>query len=67
MEVEVEQSVDEMLIRYPELEGGTDVDPLVLEEILRIAGRHERITELFAGFRKRLGIEDEQAPTEDGQ
>ncbi len=56
MELEVQDGVDRLLIQYPELENPEDVDPLVLEEILRWASRHERITELFQNFRERVGL-----------
>ena len=48
-----------------ELEEG-EVDPLLLEDISRLAFRHERTSELFEGFRKRLGLPDpgEEPPPE---
>lgn len=68
MEVEVQDAIDRLLIQYPELEDPELVDPLVLEEILRLASRHERITTLFSGFRERLGLPapgEEATPGED--
>ncbi|MEM7308843.1 MAG: hypothetical protein AAF682_19325 [Planctomycetota bacterium] len=68
MELDVQNAVDEMLILYPELEDPDSVDPLVLEEILRLASRHERVTVLFSGLRERVGLpppDGEQAPAED--
>ena len=64
MEVDVQNSIDEMLISYPELENVDDVDSLVLEEILRLASRHERITELFSHFRERIGLPPPGGETE---
>ena len=33
-------------------------DPLLLEDISQLARRHERIYELFKGFRQRIGVPD---------
>ena len=42
---------------------GEDPDPFALEELLRLAHRHNRITELFQEFMKRLGHSTEpEAP-----
>jgi len=57
MEVDVLDGIEELLVLYPELEQGGEIEPLLLEEIQRLAYRHERSTELFREFRKRLGIE----------
>lgn len=62
MEVDVLDGIEELIVLYPELAEGTEVDPLLLEEIQRLAHRHERSTELFQQFRERLGI---QAPALD--
>ena len=53
-------SIEELLVLYPELKDGKEIDPLLLEEIQRLAHRHERSTELFQQFREQLGI---SAPT----
>jgi hypothetical protein len=37
---------------------GEVVDPLVLEDIGRLAHRHERTSNHFEQFRKRLGLPD---------
>jgi hypothetical protein len=42
---------------HPEL-ADEDVDPLLLEDISRLARRHERVYELFRGFRQRIGVPD---------
>ncbi len=57
MEVDVLDNVEELLVIYPELASGGDIDPLLLEEIQRLGHRHERTTNLFKQFRERLGIE----------
>ena len=57
LEIDVLDSIEELLVLYPELEEGGELDPLLLEEIRRLAYRHERSTELFREFRQRLGIE----------
>ena len=36
---------------------GTGEDPILRREVERLAARHNRITELFSEFKKRLGIE----------
>jgi hypothetical protein len=55
MEIDVQESVEELLRIYPEL-SGEDVDPLILEDISRLAAHHERITELFQAMRERIGV-----------
>jgi hypothetical protein len=62
MEADVIDSIDELLVLYPELAQAGDIEPLLLEDIQRLATRHERATELFKQFRERLGL---QAPGED--
>jgi hypothetical protein len=62
LEVDTLGSLDRLLALYPELRSA-DVEPEVLEDVLRLAERHDRTTELFKRFRQRLGIEDpEQKP-----
>lgn len=61
MEGEVLDSLDELLVLYPELAEGGEIDPLLLEEISRLAQRHRRTTELFGSFRERLGLPDPDA------
>jgi len=55
MELEVQGQIERLIELHPELRTG-DADPLVLEDIVRLAGRHERLTTLFEGFRARLGL-----------
>jgi hypothetical protein len=66
LEIDVLDSIEELLVLYPELEEGGDIDPLLLEEIQRLAYRHERSTELFSEFRQRLGIEAPEVEMELG-
>ena len=56
MELDVLDNIDELLVLYPELRTPENLDPLLLEDIQRLAHRHERATELFQQFRERLGI-----------
>ncbi len=56
MEVDVIDTIDELLVLYPELASVEDIDPLLLEDIQRLAVRHERATALFKLFRERLGL-----------
>jgi hypothetical protein len=65
METDVLDSIDELLRLYPELTEGGELDPLLLEEIQRLAVRHERSTELFRAFRARLGLEAPGADVDD--
>lgn len=58
LEVETIDSIDRMQALHPELKAPGDVDPLVLEDLRRFAYRHQRTTELFQKFRKRLGLPD---------
>jgi hypothetical protein len=44
---------------YPELnDPETAIDPLVREDLERLAAQHRRIGELFKGFRENLGLPD---------
>jgi colicin import membrane protein len=57
MEVEVIAKLKQQLQLHPELAGPTeDLDPLLLEDISRLAYQHNRISELFTLFRERLEI-----------
>ncbi len=64
MELDLQQSVDELLFLYPELENPDDVPDYVLRDISRLGVRHEKITQLFRAMRRRLGIEAPE-PVED--
>ncbi|MCA8980947.1 MAG: hypothetical protein KDC14_13045, partial [Planctomycetes bacterium] len=61
MEGEVLDSLDELLVLYPELAEGGEIDPLLREEISRLAQRHRRTSELFSSFRERLGLPDPES------
>jgi hypothetical protein len=58
LEVENLQALERLKILHPEVLAGEVVDPLVLEDIGRLAHRHERTSNLFEQFRKRLGLPD---------
>ena len=69
MEVEILEGLAELEILHPELtaEGAAApdraaLDPLVLEDVARMAYRHQRVSDLFEHFRSRLGI---PAPADD--
>ena len=66
MEVEVLDSIDELLELFPELadDDVEGLDPLLLEDILRLAHRHERTSDLFGRFRARLGLPDPDVTTD---
>ncbi|MCY3004125.1 MAG: hypothetical protein NTV21_20200, partial [Planctomycetota bacterium] len=55
LEVDTLEGLDRLRLVYPELESGT-AEPEVLEDVLRLAERHERTSRLFAQFRERLGM-----------
>ena len=59
MQVDVQQSLEQLAGL---IEGSAEVDPLWLSDIQRVAGRHERLTQLFSQFRERLGLPDPEAP-----
>jgi hypothetical protein len=60
MEVETLDRLNHLRLLYPELDDpNVTPDPYVLEDILRLAERHERTSDLFEQFRRRLGIPDE--------
>ncbi|MAE28366.1 MAG: hypothetical protein CMJ87_05180 [Planctomycetes bacterium] len=69
MEVEILEGLAELEILHPELtaEGAAApdraaLDPLLLEDVARMAYRHQRVSDLFEHFRSRLGI---PAPADD--
>jgi hypothetical protein len=65
MELDIQSAVEELLRLYPELgEDASEIDPLLLDEIARLATRHERVTELFSGMRERLGLPAPEEPNE---
>ncbi len=60
MEVDIQSSVERLIVLYPELSemAPDEINPLILEDINRLALKHERTSELFTIFRARLGIPD---------
>ncbi|MBL8859999.1 MAG: hypothetical protein JNL28_15935 [Planctomycetes bacterium] len=66
MEVDILDSIDQMRILHPEIAEGKVLDSLLFEDISRLAVRHQKMSELFSKFRKRLGIPDPE-PKQDDQ
>ena len=70
MEVDVLDSLDQIRAMNPGLaEGRTGLDegesdPLLLEDISRLAVRHKRTADLFQQFRKRLGVPDPEGDSQ---
>ncbi|MEO0650430.1 MAG: hypothetical protein AAFZ65_07115 [Planctomycetota bacterium] len=62
LEVDVQASVQQLRLLDPELEDGGAVNPLIFDDIARLATRHERLTELFGAFRASVGLPDPDAP-----
>jgi hypothetical protein len=58
MEVENQRAIEKFLKLHPELEERGEPDPLVLEDLQRLAWKHQRTSDLFVKFRKRLGLPD---------
>jgi hypothetical protein len=58
LEVETIDGLARMQTLHPELKSGGDVDAIVLEDVRRLAYRHQRMSDLFQKFRKRLGLPD---------
>jgi hypothetical protein len=57
MEVDVLDRLQQLVQLHPELEDpDVELDPLLLEDISRLAYYHRRIAELFKLFRERLGV-----------
>ena len=58
MEVDVQRSLEQTLDAWPELAemAPEDVNPLILEDIMRLAMRHNRVTELFGAVAEKLGV-----------
>jgi hypothetical protein len=57
MEIDLRESLETLRLLHPELSGEEELDPLLLQELSRLAARHERLTELFRDLRGRVGIE----------
>jgi len=62
MGVDVTEEIERLRILNPEIENGSEIDPLLREDIGRLGFRHERVSDLFRQFRSRLGI---PAPAEE--
>lgn len=58
MELDVQRSIEQTTEAYPELANTApeDVAPLILEDLMRLAGRHNRVTELFRAVAQKLGV-----------
>jgi hypothetical protein len=57
MELDTVRCLNRLLELYPELaDEAQTVDPRVLQDVQRLAERHERTTVLFKKFRERLGL-----------
>ena len=63
-EVDVQRAIQQTIDAWPELLelAPEDVDPLVLEDLMRLADRHNRITNLFRQLAGRLGVPGFDAP-----
>ena len=66
MEMDVQSSLQQTLDAYPELieMDPADVDPLILEDIMRLAERHNRITKLFTQVAAALGVPGMEADSQ---
>lgn len=64
LEVEILDGIDKMKIVNPELTSGGAIDPLVLEDLGRLANRHQRTSDLFQRFRERLHLPPPEAERE---
>lgn len=58
LEVETLDDLTQMQRLHPELTASGEIEPLVLEDLARLAHRHQRTSDLFQQFRKRLGLPD---------
>jgi hypothetical protein len=58
LELEIQDSLAKFKLLHPEVEQGRELDPLLYEDLQRLAWRHQRTSDLFEKFRKRLGIPD---------
>jgi len=65
LEVENLDALEKFKAAHPELlagsQEGVEADPRVLEDLGRLANRHQRMSDLFGKFRKRLGLPDPEA------
>jgi hypothetical protein len=59
LEVDLLERVELVLELYPELmDPAAPIDPLVREDLERLAAQHRRVGQLFKGFRQNLGLPD---------
>jgi hypothetical protein len=58
LEVENLDSLEKFKAAHPDIPEGRETDPLLLEDLARLANRHQRTSDLFEKFRKRLGLPD---------
>lgn len=65
MEVDVLDSIDQFRAIHTELTADKPIDPILLEDIARLAVRHQRTSDLFQQFRKRLKIPDPEPKKDD--
>lgn len=56
LEVALLDDLERAQVLYPELSADDPIDPLVLEDLARIANRHQRTSDLFQKFRERLNL-----------
>ena len=64
MEVDLLEQLDQIRDLHPELaDPDHEPDPLLMEELSRLAYKHRRVAELFREFRRRLGVPE---PVGDG-
>ena len=57
MEVDLREALDRLRNLHPEARDGVELEPALLEDLTRLAARHEQLTELFRDLRSRVGIE----------
>ncbi|MEO2146002.1 MAG: hypothetical protein ABGY32_08905, partial [bacterium] len=59
LEEDVLERLTQLQMLHPELKDpDAELDPLLLEELTRLAYQHRRVGELFEYFRRRLGVPD---------
>ncbi len=58
LEVEHLDALEKFKAAHPEIAEGADADPMLLEDLGRLANRHQRTSDLFEKFRRRLGLPD---------
>jgi hypothetical protein len=58
LEVEHLDALEKFKSAHPEIPEGAEADPMLLEDLGRLANRHQRTSDLFEKFRRRLGLPD---------